>query len=72
MCQTSVIFGVKKDGRLIINTLTIILFHMQNLFQNGPNGISEMVNIIIMQVFGTKRILYSSDFLQILPVCDKN
>ena len=53
----------------MINNLGIILFHMQILFQNGANNISEMVNIIYR--FLSKRsqscvVWIRSDFAQIL------
>ena len=48
---------------------------MQNLFQNGAIGISEMVNIV-KQVFCQKDPNFvkfrSSDFVQILLACSKN
>ena len=44
--QTTVDFGIMKDGSLMRNTRKYhCLFQMQNLFQNGANDISEMVNM---------------------------
>ena len=42
MCQTTVIFGITKDGRLVLNTLASWnCFTCRNLFQNGANDMSE-------------------------------
>ena len=41
-CQTTVIFGVTKDGILVFNTLASWnCFTCRNLFQNGANDMSE-------------------------------
>ena len=42
MCQTTVIFGITKDGSLVLNTLASWnCFICRNLFQNGAKDISE-------------------------------
>ena len=42
MCQTTVIFGITKDGSLVLNTLASwSCFTCRNLFQNGANDMSE-------------------------------
>ena len=41
-CQTTVIFGITKDGSLVLNTLALWnCFTCRNLFQNGANDMSE-------------------------------
>ena len=35
--------GIMRDGSFILNTR--YLFHMKNLFQNGANDTTELVNI---------------------------
>ena len=42
MCQTTIIFGITKDGSLVLNTLASWnCFTCRNLFQNGANDMSE-------------------------------
>ena len=42
MCQTTVIFGITKDGSLVLDTLASWnYFTCRNLFQNGANDMSE-------------------------------
>ena len=42
MCQTTVIFGITKDGSLVLNTLASWnCFTWRNLFKNGANDMSE-------------------------------
>ena len=42
MCETTVIFGITKDGGLVLNTLASWnCFTCRNLFQNGGNDMSE-------------------------------
>ena len=42
MCQTTVIFGITKDGSLVLSTLASWnCFTCRNLFQNGANDMSE-------------------------------
>ena len=42
MCQTTVIFGITKDGSFVLNPLASWnCFTCRNLFQNGANDMSE-------------------------------
>ena len=42
MCQTTVIFGITKDGSLVLTTLASWnCFTCRNIFQNGANDMSE-------------------------------
>ena len=42
MCQTTVIFGITKDGSLVLNPLASWnCFTCRNLFRNGVNDMSE-------------------------------
>ena len=42
MCQTTVIFGITKDGSLVLNTLASWnCFTCKNLFKNGANDMPE-------------------------------
>ena len=42
MCQTTVIFGITKDGSLVLTTLASWnCFICRNIFQNGANDMSE-------------------------------
>ena len=42
MCQTTVIFGITRDGSLVLNTLASWnCFTCRNLFKNGANDMSE-------------------------------
>ena len=46
MGKTTVIFGTMKDGSLVLNTLASFnCFTYRNLFKNGANDMSEMVNM---------------------------
>ena len=61
MCQTTVIFGITKDGSLVLNTLASWnCFTSSNLFQNGANDMSECLTCETAFVKKLK-ILYSSD-----------
>ena len=61
MCQTTVIFGITKDGSLVLNTLASWnCFTCRNLFQNGANDMSEYLTREWLFVKKLK-ILYSSD-----------
>ena len=63
MYQTTVIFGITKDGSLVLNTLVSWnCFTCRNLFQNGANDMSECLTC--ETAFCKKlKILYSSDHL---------
>ena len=52
MCQTTVIFGITKDGSLVLNTLASWnCFTCRNLFQNGANDMSECLTLVLLRVF---------------------
>ena len=54
----------------MINTLKHhYLFHMQNLFQNGANDISDMVNIICRFFVKKIKILCCSDHPILFKFC---
>ena len=61
MCQTTVIFGITKDGSLVLNILeSWNCFTCRNRFQNGANDMSECLTL--KRLFVKKlKILYSSD-----------
>ena len=67
MCQTTVIFGITKDGSLVSNTLASWnCFTCRNLFQNGANDMSECLTRETAFYKKKKKkkkikILYSSD-----------
>ena len=47
-CQITVIFGTLKDGSLLINTLASnICFSYRNMFQNGVDALSKIVDAIL-------------------------
>ena len=61
MCQTTVIFGITKDGSLESNNLASWnCFTCRNLFQNGANDMSECLTFETALCKKLK-ILYSSD-----------
>ena len=75
MCQTTVIFGITKDGSLVLNTFASLnCFTFRNLFQNGANDMSECLTC--ETAFCKKAqnfVLFgSSDFDKILPACGKH
>ena len=61
MCRTIVVFGITKDGSLVLNTsASLNCFTCRNLFQNGANDKSECLTC--ETAFCKKlKILYSSD-----------
>ena len=62
MCQTTVIFGVTKDGSLVLNPLaTWNCFTCRNLFQNGAKDMSEWLTCETAFCKKKLKILYSSD-----------
>ena len=62
MCQTIVIFGITKDGSLVLNTLASWnCFTCRNLFQNGANDMSECLTCETAFCKKKLKILYSSD-----------
>ena len=47
-CRNSVIFGTLKDGSLLINTLASnICFSYRNMFQNGVDALSKIVDAFL-------------------------
>ena len=47
-CQITVIFGTLKDGSLLINTLASnICFSYRNIFQNGVDALSKIVDAFL-------------------------
>ena len=54
---------------MFVAALTSFLFHMQNLFQNGANDISEMVNIISRFFVKKIQILCSLDHPILFKFC---
>ena len=68
--QTTVIFGIMKDGSLIKNSSKRHLFHMQKLFLDGANDISEIVNIIyrFLSKKNTKRQLVEKIVIKKLQI----
>ena len=75
MCQTTVIFGITKDGSLVLTTLASWnCFTCRNIFQNGANDMSECLTC--ETAFCKKAQNYvkfgSSDFDQISPACGKH
>ena len=66
-CWTTIIFGTVKDGSLLINTKASnnCLYH-RNVFQNGVNTFSEMINQKLKIHF------LPCDCVQIAPECGPN
>ena len=47
-CRITVIFGTLKDGSLLINTLASnIYFSYRNMFQNGVDALSKIVDAFL-------------------------
>ena len=47
-CRITVIFGTLKDGSLLINTLVSnICFGYRNMFQNGVDALSKIVDAFL-------------------------
>ena len=47
-CRITVIFGTLKDGSLLINTLASnICFSYRNIFQNGVDALSKIVDVFL-------------------------
>ena len=47
-CRITVIFGTLKDGSLLINTLASnICFSYRNMFQNGVDALSKIVDAVL-------------------------
>ena len=61
MCQTTVIFGITRDGSFVLNPLASWnCFTCRNLFQNGANDMSEWLTCEMLLEKKLK-ILYSLD-----------
>ena len=74
MCQTTVIFGITKNGSLVLNTLASWNgFTCRNLFQNGANDMSECLTFETAFCIKAQNFVEvgSSDFDQISPACGK-
>ena len=72
ICQTTVIFGITKDGSLESNNLASWnCFTCRNLFQNGANDISECLTFETAFCNKGQNFVWfgSSDFDQISPPC---
>ena len=62
MCQTTAIFGITKDGSLVLNTkASWNCFTCRNLFQNGAKDMSECLTCETAFCKKKLKILYSSD-----------
>ena len=62
MCQTTVIFGITKDGSLVLTTLASWnCFTCRNIFQNGANDMSECLTCEAAFCKKNLKIMYSSD-----------
>ena len=75
MCQTTVIFGITKDGSLVLNTLASWnCFTCKNLFKNGANDMSECLTCETAFCKKAQNSVQfgSSDFDQISPACGKH
>ena len=75
MCQTTVIFGITKDGSLVLNPLTSwSCFSCRNLFQNGANDMPEWLTCEMLFVKKAQNFVLfgASDFDQILPAWGKH
>ena len=75
MCQTTVIFGITKDGSLVLNTLTSWnRFTCRNLLQNGANDMSECLTCETAFCKKAQNFVEfgSSDFDQISPAFGKH
>ena len=47
-CPITVLFGTLKDGSLLINTLASnICFSYRNMFQNGADALSKIVDAFL-------------------------
>ena len=74
MCQTIIIFGITKDGSLVLNTLASWnCFTCRNLFKNGANDMSECLTFETAFCKKPQNFVQfeSSDFDQISPACGK-
>ena len=66
-CRITVIFGTLKDGSLLINTLASnICFSYRNMFQNGVDALSKIVDDFLSKKF---KISYSLDYPIMFKFC---
>ena len=66
-CRSTVIFGTLKDGSLLINTLASnICFTYRNMFQNGVNALSKIVDAFLSKKL---KISSSSDYPIMFKFC---
>ena len=75
MCQINVIFGITKDGSLVLTTsASWNCFTCRNLFQNGANDMSECLTCETSFCKKTQNYVKfrSSDFDQISQACGKH
>ena len=71
-CWITVLFGTLKDGSLLINTLASnICFSYSNMFQNGVDALSKIVDAFLSKSskFHLVRIIR---YVQILLACCTN
>ena len=67
-CQITVIFGTLKDGSLLINTLASkICFSYRNMFQNGVDALSKIVDAFLSK--SSKFHLHCSDYPIMFKFC---
>ena len=66
-CRITVIFGTLKDGSLLINTLASnICFSYRNMFQNGVDALSKIVDAFFSKKL---KISSSSDYPIMFKFC---
>ena len=71
-CRITVIFGTLKDGSLLINTLASnICFGYRNMFQNGVDALSKIVDAFLSKS-SKFHLVQLSDNVQILLACGTN
>ena len=71
-CRITVIFGTLKDGSLFINTLASnICFSYRNMFQNGVDALSKIVDAFLSKS-SKFHLVRLSDNVQILLACGTN
>ena len=66
-CRITIIFGTLKDGSLLINTLASnICFSYRNMFQNGVDALSKIVDAFLSKKL---QISSSSDYPIMFKFC---
>ena len=72
-CRITVIFGTLKDGSLLINTLASnVCFSYRNMFQNGVDALSKIVDAFLSKSSKFYLVRIISDNVQILLACGTN